>query len=429
MKQLDIGVVGAGPAGLATALFLSRSGHRVEILERFDTPAPVGSGLLMQPTGLTVLAALGLFDTIQSLGNRIDRLHGADAVSGRTVLDVRYDAAPGGRYGLAVQRAALFNTLHDAALADGIAIRTGINLVSTAQRAGRAVLMDQALQDAGDYDLVIDASGARSMLAAGSTSAPAIRDLTYGAFWATLDGAGADYDRTALSQRYDKAKVMIGLLPAGRAAAGDPNKVAFFWSLKIADAEAVKAAGLGQWKSLIQGYWPECQPFLDQIDDWDQLTLARYAHRTALPPYCGNVVFIGDSAHSTSPQLGQGANMALLDAAALSYALATCADIASALATYARARRNHVRLFQMLSLAFTPFYQSDSTAIAWVRDRLVSTIAKVPPMPGLLAAIVAGTVIDPFVSAGLTEYDWLSQGYQADRALPQVEAVKSSAQI
>ena len=114
MKQLDIGVAGAGPAGLAAALFLSRAGHRVEILERFDTPAPVGSGLLMQPTGLTVLAALGLFDTIQTLGNRIDRLHGADAVSGRTVLDVRYDAAPGGRYGLAVQRAALFDTLHDA---------------------------------------------------------------------------------------------------------------------------------------------------------------------------------------------------------------------------------------------------------------------------------------------------------------------------
>ncbi|WP_455271154.1 FAD-dependent oxidoreductase [Rhizobium herbae] len=427
MKQLDIGVVGAGPAGLAVALFLSRVGHRVEILERFDTPAPVGSGLLMQPTGLTVLAALGLFDTIQTLGNRIDRLHGADAVSGRTVLDVRYDAAPGGRYGLAVQRAALFDTLHDAA--DGIPVRTGINLISTAQRADRVVLKDQASRDTGDYDLVIDASGARSMLAAGSDRAPSIRDLAYGAFWATLDGAGADYDRTALSQRYDKAKVMIGLLPAGRATVGDPDKVAFFWSLKIADVEAVKTAGLDRWKAVIRDYWPECQPFLDQIDDWDQLSLARYAHRTTLPPYSGNLVFIGDSAHSTSPQLGQGANMALLDAAALSHALASSIDIPSALAAYARARRNHVRLFQMLSLAFTPFYQSDSTAIAWVRDRLVSTIAKVPPMPGFLAAIVAGTVIDPFQSAGLTEHNWLSQRYQADSALPEVAAVRSSAQI
>ncbi len=429
MKQLDIGVVGAGPAGLAAALFLSRAGHRVEILERFDTPAPVGSGLLMQPTGLTVLAALGLVDTIQTLGNRIDRLHGADAISGRTVLDVRYDAAPGGRYGLAVQRAALFNTLHDAAVAGAIPIRTGVNLTSALQRGNRAVLKDQWSQDIGDYDLVIDASGARSLLAAGSTSAPRVRDLTYGAFWATLNGAGATYDRTALSQRYDKAKVMIGLLPSGRATVGGQDKVAFFWSLKIADVDAVKVAGLARWKTVIRDYWPECQPFLDQIDDWDQLTLARYAHRTTLPPYGGNVVFIGDSAHSTSPQLGQGANMALLDAAALSHALASSADIPSALAAYARARRSHVRLFQMLSLAFTPFYQSDSTAIAWVRDRLVSTIAKVPPMPGFLAAIVAGTVIDPFKSAGLTEHDWLSLPSQADSALPAVAAVRSSTHV
>jgi 2-polyprenyl-6-methoxyphenol hydroxylase-like FAD-dependent oxidoreductase len=428
MKQLDIGVAGAGPAGLAAALFLSRAGHRVEILERFETPAPVGSGLLMQPTGLTVLAALGLFDTIHALGSRIDRLHGADAVSGRTVLDVRYDAAPGGRYGLAVQRAALFNALHDAAVAGGITIRTGINLASVEQRGDRAVLWNAEGQEAGDYDLVIDASGARSMLAAGSASAPAIRDLTYGAFWATLDGAGAIYDRNALSQRYDKAKVMIGLLPAGRATVGEAERVAFFWSLKVADVEAVKAAGLERWKTVIRGYWPDCQPFLDQIGDWEQLTLARYAHRTTLPPYAGRLAFIGDSAHSTSPQLGQGANMALLDAAALCHALANSPDISSALAAYGRARRNHVRLFQLLSLAFTPFYQSDSSAIAWVRDQLVSTLARVPPMPGLLAAIVAGTLIDPFKSAGLTEHDWLCE-HQDGRGLTDGVPVRSTAQI
>ena len=246
MKQLDIGVAGAGPAGLAAALFLSRAGHRVEILERFETPAPVGSGLLMQPTGLTVLNALGLFDTIHAIGSRIDRLHGADARSGRTVLDVRYDAAPGGRYGLAVQRAALFNTLHDAAVADGIRIRTGIDLASTGMRGDRAVLND-AEGVVGDYDLVIDASGARSMLAAKAAAAPSIRDLTYGAFWATLDGHGAAYDKSALSQRYDKAKVMIGVLPTGRIRRGEPERVAFFWSLKVADVEAVKAAGLVRW--------------------------------------------------------------------------------------------------------------------------------------------------------------------------------------
>src|SRR6478752_6161802 len=102
MKTLHIGIAGAGPAGLAAALMLSRRGHRVEILERFDAASPVGSGLMLQPTGLTVLNTLGLLQPMLVLGSRIDRLYGADARSGRTVLDVRYDALAGGRFGLAV---------------------------------------------------------------------------------------------------------------------------------------------------------------------------------------------------------------------------------------------------------------------------------------------------------------------------------------
>lgn len=205
---------------------------------------------------------------------------------------------------------------------------------------------------------------------------------------------------------------MIGVLPVGRAQAGEGRKAAFFWSLKTAEVEAVKQAGLVRWRARIRDYWPEAAPFLDQITDWEQLTLARYAHRTTLPPHADGIVFIGDSAHSTSPQLGQGANMALLDAAALAHALSSAATVEQGLAAYAAARRGHVRLFQLLSYAFTPFYQSDSRVIAWLRDRLVATIAKIPPTPQLLAAIVSGTLLDPFTRAGLQECRWLERTLQ-----------------
>lgn len=406
MERLDIGIAGAGPAGLAAALFLARAGHKVELIERFAQPSPVGSGLLMQPTGLTVLDALGLSPAIHALGNRIDRLHGADASSGRTVLDVRYDALAGGRYGLAVHRAALFSTLNDAVVAEGIPVRTGITLAKAETRQSRTALHDPDGEIVGDYDLVIDATGARSQLAAASVVAPKVKELPWGAFWATLDCDGIAHDARALTQRYDAAKVMIGVLPVGRARAGEGRKVAFFWSLKTADADAVRKAGLDRWKACIAGYWPEAAPFLDQIADWDQLTLARYAHRTTLPPHADGIAFIGDSAHSTSPQLGQGANMALLDAAALAHALRTSASLEEALAAYAAARRSHVRLFQLLSYVFTPFYQSDSRSIAWLRDRLVATVAKISPAPQILAAIVSGTLADPFSRAGLTECRW-----------------------
>ena len=403
--RLDIAVVGAGPAGLAAALFLHRAGHHVTILERFEAAKPLGSGLILQPTGLTVLGSLGLLDEIVSLGARIDRLHGADALSGRTVLDVRYDAVPGGRFGLAVHRAALFDVLHRAVVADGIAIETGVE-IETLETGGRATPVAAGGRRIGAFDLVVDASGARSRLRRFSRDPSEPKPRAYGAFWASLGWRGGGFDANALLQRYDRASVMIGVLPIGRPDAASGPMAAFFWSIKPDEADAVRAAGLEAWKARVAGLWPECGAYLDQIENFEQLTLARYGHHTSRMPAGERLAVIGDAAHSTSPQLGQGANMALLDAAALAHALEREADLSAALAAYCRARRLHVRVFQALSIAFTPFYQSDSTVLPFVRDRLVATVARIPPTPRILAAMVSGTIVDPFGRVGMRERVW-----------------------
>ncbi|PLP60425.1 glutamate synthase [Mesorhizobium loti] len=403
--SLDIAIAGAGPAGLAAALYLHRAGHRVTIFERFGEPSPVGSGLILQPTGLTVLADLGLLDAILALGSRIERLHGADVASGHTVLDVRYDARPGGRFGLAVHRAALFGVLYGAVREAGIAIETGIELdeLDTAERV-RLVCGDG--RDIGPFDLVVDASGSRSKLRRHVITPTEPRPLAYGAFWASLSWRGEGFDEHALTQRYDRASVMIGVLPIGRSEPGSDKMAAFFWSLKPEDAEAVRMKGLEAWKQRVLSLWPACATYLAQIDSFDQLTLARYGHHTLKVPVGRRLAIIGDAAHSTSPQLGQGANMALLDAAALSYAFKTSSGVEDALAAYANARRWHVRTFQALSLMFTPFYQSDSVFLPFMRDRLVAIAAQVPPVPQMLASMVAGTMVDPLRPIGLAEPDW-----------------------
>src|SRR4051812_1568245 len=78
-KGIHAAIVGSGPAGLAAAALLARDGHRVTLIDRFETPGPVGSGLMLQETGLAVLASLGVADRMISLGHRIDRLTGRDA--------------------------------------------------------------------------------------------------------------------------------------------------------------------------------------------------------------------------------------------------------------------------------------------------------------------------------------------------------------
>jgi 2-polyprenyl-6-methoxyphenol hydroxylase-like FAD-dependent oxidoreductase len=405
-RKLNIAIAGAGPAGLAAALLLKRTGHRVRVFERFASAMPVGSGLILQPTGLTVLDHLGLLPSMLALGSRIDRLHGCDARSGRTVLDVRYDAQNRGRFGLAVHRAALFGVLHEASVAEGIEIVTDTTVETLRSGAGGAELLADSGRSLGGCDLVVDASGSRSRLRRQCTQPAEPRALAYGAFWASLAWCGEGFDPHALTQRYDRASVMIGVLPIGRPAPAAAPMAAFFWSLKPAEAETVRLQGLQALKDRIMGLWPDCAPYLTQIESFEQLTLARYGHHTLRSPIGERLAIIGDAAHSASPQLGQGANMALLDAAALAHAVATEGDIGGALAAYAKARGRHVRLFQALSWMFTPFYQSDSILLPMIRDRLVATVAKIPPAPQLLASMVAGTLLDPFKPTGLVETNW-----------------------
>ncbi len=395
LKNLDIAIAGAGPGGLAAALALHGQGHRVVIYDQFDEPRPVGSGLLMQPTGLGVLDWLGQGERLRGLGCRIDRLVGSDASTGRIVLDVRY-AALGEDRGYAVHRAALFRVLFDAVKSADIAIETEHKITGFDD----GELQFSNGKPSAKFDFVVDALGARSPLRAFSVAATPETELQYGAIWASLPWQGNVFDKHALTQRYHKAAVMIGVLPIGQMIEHGEQQTAFFWSLKTRDYAAWKAGGIDKWKAEVMGFWPETEALLAAIHSPVQMTLARYQHHTQRKPWGRRLIAIGDSAHSTSPQLGQGANNALLDVMALTQALNSHTDFDHVVCDYAHRRRRHVWVYQLLSLGFTPFYQSDSTVLPWLRDHLVANGAKIPVVQRLLARMVAGKFVEP-IRAGL----------------------------
>ena len=397
MKPLDIAIAGCGPAGLAAALTLTRDGHRVVMFERFDTPRPLGSGLMLQPTGLAVLRELGLLDALVGRGARIERLMGKTA-GGAVVLDVRYAALDAKSFGLAVHRAALFGALFAAVTKAGVSIETAQEVASTQTLAGgrRKLIFADGTGSAG-FDLVVDALGSSSPLCP-----PLGRALPYGALWASLDWSeGAGFDGSALEQRYVGAHTMVGVMPMGRADGFAQPQAAFFWSLREDLLPAWRADGLEAWKAKAAALWPATGALLAQIDRPNRLIFARYRHRTLPRPVESGLMHIGDSWRSSSPQLGQGANMALLDAYALAMALREETDIASALARTVRSRRAHVAIYQAMSWLFTPVYQSDSRVLPILRDRLVGPIAKRWPATAILAAIVAGEIGSPLAKLGL----------------------------
>ncbi len=388
-------MVGAGVAGLAIAAALANAGHRVVVFERFATSLPLGSGLMLQPTGLAALERLGLRHNIEALGHRIDRLYGITDTN-RTIFDLAYAGLDPRFYAVAVHRALLHRVLWENFKDCGAALETGQIVTGIEQQAGSKVrLTTKTGALPGSFDLVIDASGANSLFRP-IVSSTTVREFTYGAVWASIPDLGIS--DACLSQRYVSARRMIGYLPVGRITHDGPCLAALFWSLKPAEYSAWRA-NFEPWRAEAIALWPDLAPAISALSGPDDLALASYTHYTAPRPFKGPLALIGDAAHATSPQLGQGANNGLLDAITLSDAIATSPDLASALNLYAKTRRGHVRFYQMASALMTPFFQSDSGGLAILRDMTFDRMKFVPYLRHEMLRTLAGLKTGLFTNA------------------------------
>ena len=393
LSTIEIAIAGAGMGGLAVGAMLARKGARVTLYDQMTVPQPVGSGFVLQPTGLAVIQAMGLSAPVMARGARIDRMHGKLAGSGRTVLEISY----GARYfGVAIQRAALFDLLHAEALDAGVIFEPSSRIAGIQAGTRPRLLLEGGGQSAA-ADLVIDAMGAGSPL----RQRPGT-ELGYGALWATVPWlADGPFHPAELEQRYRKASCMAGVLPVGSARPGAPDMATFFWSLRNGDAEAWHRAGREAWVDEVRAIWPEAAQYAEIAEP----VHARYRHHTQAPIAAPGVIRIGDAWHATSPQLGQGANMALLDAASLALALERETSVADALGLHVWQRRAHVHLYQALSRILTPFYQSDSHLLPALRDMAIGPVTRLPYLSRLISLLVTGTMLDPAGRIGLDPFD------------------------
>jgi 2-polyprenyl-6-methoxyphenol hydroxylase-like FAD-dependent oxidoreductase len=384
---VKVAIVGAGPAGLSLASLLAKR-HRVTVLERAPQPTPVGAGVLLQPSGLQVLHDMGLLDQVQALGAPIERLYGT-LKNGWPVMDMRYQSWRANSVGLGTSRHALTSVLMGRALQEGAQVQGDAEVHSLNGEQGLP-----------EFDLTVVANGSFSHLREAASIASRSTPYPWGALWVLLR-APAGPLAPELRQWYRAANQMLGLMPTGFHSLAEKQAqqapwVSLFWSVRADQVEALRAAPLADWKAQVVALAPCAQPYLDQIHRWEQLAWARYADVRTPCPWRGRVVCIGDAAHAMSPQLGQGSNMALIDAWVLAQCLHKAGnEVPAALHDYTRTRQRHLQCYQAASKWLTPMFQSSSVLMPMLRNVSFWPGSRMPGSSRLAATLLTGNLFFP----------------------------------
>lgn len=144
----EVIVAGGGIGGLATALSVARRGHRVTVLEKWDTFTELGAGIQLGPNAFHALDRLGVGKAVRERAVFIDELRFMDGTTGERVavmpLGWEYRSRFGNPYAV-VHRIDLFEPLLWECRRHGlIELRANSPVVGYEQRDGRvaAVLAD-----------------------------------------------------------------------------------------------------------------------------------------------------------------------------------------------------------------------------------------------------------------------------------------------
>ena len=378
---MRVAIAGFGIGGAALSIALARDGHEVTVYERAPDPGPVGAGFLLQPSGQDVLAGLGLLDEVAADAWPIRCFH-AESAPGRTLSELRYDRRDPTVHALGISRGRLFMTLMRAATDAGVRLRVGITIGGAREGPDLVVPVATDGADLPPVDLLVGADGMRSVVRGIVDPTARLRLSPFAALWGIGPTTAACPDR--LRQQARGVGLLTGLLPVAE------REAAVFWGLRADELDGLREDGFERLVDRAAAAFPATREVLEGIGSFDRLLLARYGQATLRRTHTDRIVLIGDAAHPSPPHLGQGANLALLDAAALAGALRGARTPLASLRRWERVRWFQNTRYTLLSRALSPFFQSSHGWLGPARDAGLPILTRLPPTRAIMERVLAG---------------------------------------
>lgn len=331
-------IAGAGIGGLTLAHVLRARGVEPVVREvRPQLPA-TGAGILLGPNVVAIYRRLGLLGALEAGGRWLHHLDLTDAV-GRRLQRMTYASAA-----LALDRGHLL-----AVLADGVPITFDAPVTRPTQATGAA-----QLSDGSRWDWLIGADGIGSVVRSAVPGAPS-RIYAGQTCWRLLiDGVTQDH----LEERWGD-QLRVGVVPleastyvylVASSPPGTPSQPTDPRTL----AERFRPL-----HPTIAGRIEAASPEAVHHHDLEQLSGICFGQ--------GRILLLGDAAHALTPNMGQGAGMAIEDAWVLGEALSA----PDPLQVYASARRRRVERVWRTSHRIGTVAHVASPMARWARNALM----------------------------------------------------------
>jgi 3-hydroxybenzoate 6-monooxygenase len=326
-------VVGGGIGGMAAALALSQSGHRVELFEQAAEIGEIGAGIQLGPNAFAALDALGCGPRARDLAVYTDALVMMDAVDGAEVARMEVGEPFRRHFGnpyAVIHRADIHKSVHEAVQrAPGVRLHTSARIAGVDVDDTGARLTD-ATGAVHHGSALIGCDGVRSV----------VRDhlvgdghrvsghVVYRAVVAR-DGMPADL-------RWNAAALWAGPnchLVHYPLRGGEQYNIVVTFHSRDAEQWGVREGSRDEVMSYFDGICERPRQLLDKPASWKRWSTA---DRDPVGSWgAGSATLLGDAAHPMLQYLAQGACMALEDAVTLREAIRACDhDLAAAFRLY-----------------------------------------------------------------------------------------------
>jgi 2-polyprenyl-6-methoxyphenol hydroxylase-like FAD-dependent oxidoreductase len=364
-------VVGGGIGGLAAARALSLNDWDVTLLEQAHAFAEVGAGLTLAPNAVRALEWLGLGEELKARR----ALHGPIGIrtaSGRWLLRLPAEriVEEYGRAIYAFHRADLHQLLLNSV--NKVDLRTGHRATHVSAESGTVhVTLERGSRMVTESaDLVVAADGVHSNLRSGLC--PDYPGASYAGYvcWRAIVPADVLKDvglDGALTETWGRG------LRFGIVSLGDGRGYWFACVLLPErkdrdDTLDEVAARFRAWHAPIPQLLRVTPPEVMIRNDiyYVSAPLGRFVH--------GRVALLGDAAHAVTPDIGQGACLAIEDAVVLAATLAGSTNLTAGLAAYDRVRRPRTQSMARLSGRLARVLQTRNPVAAGMRDLFASVL-------------------------------------------------------